>query len=55
MLTNSISNLFKKINLYFFENEKISLQDFIYFYGFLLFFSSVTVGVVIPALIENLK
>lgn len=49
-----IPNPFRKINLYFFESEKISIRDFIAFYGFLTLFSIFTFGVILPILIKNL-
>jgi hypothetical protein len=44
----------KKLNVFFFGEEEISLHDFLWFYGFYAFVISLTMLVCIPAWLQLL-
>lgn len=44
--------MMKKLNLYFFGEEEISLHDFLWFYGMIAFITFVAAVAIIPAQIQ---
>ena len=47
-------DIFKTLNLYFFNDEDITLSDSLWFYGTMGAMILITIFVIIPALITNI-
>lgn len=53
--TERVLHMFKKMNLFFFDEEEITLHDFIWFYGVYAFIIFLMLLVVLPALLVSVN